>query len=118
MQIYVGNECFDIVKETPTRLTDSAGRTWYKPDEVGRLSRYGGKDGIRIAVTAERYERRLKEEAEWVRTRKINGLAYDCNLFPNPYVDQTVTIKKVKAKIESLTAQIAAAKELEAFLES
>ena len=117
MQIYVGDKCFDIVKETSKRLTDSAGRTWFKPDEDGRLSRYGNNDGIRYAVTAERRAIELQEKAALKRTLEINRLSYACDLYSySAYNAQSSTMERVTTKIALLTEQLAAAKELEDLL--
>ena len=119
MQIYVGDECFDIVKETRTRVTDSAGRVWYKPNKDGWLSRYGGeRDGISNAVTTERHDRKLQEKAELSRKQRIDNLSYVAGMQTgwSSMYPRKVTLEEVSAKIEALAYQLAAAKELEALL--
>ena len=119
MQIYVGDECFDIVKETPTRITDSAGRVWYKPNREGWLSRYGdGRDGISHAITTERHDQELQEKAELARKQRIDHLSYVAGMQTgwSSMYPRKVTLEEVSAKIEALVYQMAAAKELEALL--
>jgi hypothetical protein len=118
MKIFVGAESFEIVKETNTRVTDSLGRVWTKPDREGYLTRYGKCEDCAYSARSEERFGRDKSDAEARESKEeIYRLKRAAGIMVNTMYPPSLCVEEVKAHISKLLQQIDAANNLVEVLE-